>query len=98
MPRYWSHTISDLLAGMEVQSRAVRHTMRRVERLRSVKARIGPELSNRERHTALTNLFDELEAIDKHLWSEHECCTAMHSVIQKMQQRLARLKSLFERP
>ena len=36
----------DLLADVERQVRAVQHTMRHIEKLRGVRQRVGPELSN----------------------------------------------------
>lgn len=43
----------DLISQLEFQLHAVHRTMRHIERLRNVRTRIGPELSNGERGDAL---------------------------------------------
>jgi hypothetical protein len=43
----------DLLAQVERQVRAVHHTMRHIEKLRSARTRVGPELSNGQRDEVL---------------------------------------------
>src|SRR5947209_6410952 len=82
----------DLLAQLEQQLRAVHHTMRHIEKLRSVKHRVGPELSNGERGDELVTLSDEVAQLDVHFQSEHECCTEMQITIAHMQNLLADLR------
>src|ERR1700716_3277052 len=82
----------DLLAQLEQQLRAVHHTMRHIEKLRSVKHRVGPELSNGQRDGTLTNLHDEIQAVDTELAVQHGCCLDMQETIAKMQARLAELR------
>jgi hypothetical protein len=82
----------DLLAQIEAQLRAVHHTVRRIEPLRSAKQRVGSELSNGQRQTVLVRLSAELAVLDKQLWEEHECCGLMQDTIKQMQKRLADLK------
>src|SRR5438445_4847567 len=82
----------DLLAQIEAQLRAVHHTMRRIERLRGAKRRVGVELSNGERSTTLGGLSREIDALDKQLEEEHQCCASMQETIKHMHQRLADLK------
>ena len=82
----------DLLAQIEAQLRAVHHTMLRIQRLRSAKHRDGPELSNGQRQTTLVGLCDEVEAIDKQIAEEHECCLFMLQTIAQMQHRLGEMK------
>ena len=81
----------DLLAQLERQLRAVHQTMRHIEKLRSAKDRIGPELSNGARGDELVNLSDEIAQLDVHFRTEHECCTEMQIAIANMQNRLAEL-------
>jgi hypothetical protein len=82
----------DLLAQLERQLRAVRETMRHIETLRTAKHRVGPELSNGQRQSALTRLDDEIAALDSQLSVEHVCCQDMHDTIVKMQERLTVLR------
>jgi hypothetical protein len=91
----------DLLAQVEQQLRAVHHTMRHIEKLRGAKHRIGPELSNGQRATTLTDLSDEIEALDAQLDAEHACCSEMRDIIAKMQARVRELRrriALSDRP
>jgi hypothetical protein len=82
----------DLLAQIEAQLRAVHHAMRRIERLRNAKLRVGVELSNGQRRTTLTELSSDIAELDKQLTEEHDCCRLMQATIKKMQQRLSALK------
>jgi len=86
----------DLLAQIEAQLRAVHHTMRRIESLRGAKLRVGAELSNGQRRTALGGLSVEVSALDKQLVEEHACCILMQKTIKQMQQRLDDLKKAAE--
>jgi hypothetical protein len=87
----------DLLAQIEHHLRGVQHTMRRIERLRSSRHRVGPELSNRERGVLLTGLAVELAGIDAQLVTQHESCDAMQQIIQQMQARLTELHDVAAR-
>jgi hypothetical protein len=82
----------DLLAQIEAQLRAVHHTMRRIERLRGVRQRVGTELSNGQRHTTLGGLSEDIVALDQQLMEEHQCCSLMQETIKHMQERLVELK------
>jgi DNA-binding transcriptional regulator YbjK len=82
----------ELLAQLERQLRAVHHTMQHIEKLRSVKNRVEPELSPVQGHTTLTSLDEDIEALDSHLHVEHACCSDMRDTIIKMQGRLADLR------
>src|SRR3954452_14586232 len=61
----------DLLAQLEAQIRAVHHTMRCIETVRSPRFRVGPELTPAERSEALTRLSNELNSIDGELRVQH---------------------------
>ena len=82
----------DLLAQLERQLRAVHHTMRHIEKLRSAKSRLGPELSNGHRESELTQLGAEVAALDSELAVAHGCCVDMHGTVAKMQARVAELR------
>src|SRR5207244_4087630 len=82
----------DLLAQLERQLRAVHHTMRHIEKLRSVKHRIGPELSDSQRGDELVSLSREIAELEIHFEGEHQCCTEMQVTIANMQNRLADLQ------
>ena len=84
----------DLIAQIEAQLRAVHHTMRRIERLRGAKHRVGSELSNGQRLATLVDLSTELIELDKHLLTERECCLGMQDTINQMEHRLATLKKV----
>lgn len=84
----------DLLAQLEAQIRAVHHSMRCIERLRSESHRRGPELSNGERAETLTTLAAEVTAIDSELHTQHQSCLDMLGAIRRMQSRLATLRKL----
>jgi hypothetical protein len=83
----------DLLAQIEGQLRAVHHTMRAIEKLRGPKSRVGPELSNGQRQDTMEGLSHELTALDRFLAGQHESCRDMQEIIEKMQARLADLKT-----
>jgi chaperonin cofactor prefoldin len=87
----------DLLAQIEGQLRAVHQTMRRIERLRNVNNRVGPELSNGARQEVLAALTQELNAVDAQLLLQHQSSRDMQSTIAKMQERLAAIKRLAEK-
>jgi hypothetical protein len=82
----------DLLAQLERQIRAVHHTMRHIERLRSVKYRVGPELSNGQREETLGHLAAEVADLDSHIASEHDCCVDMQATIAQMRERISDLR------
>jgi hypothetical protein len=82
----------DLLAQVEAQLRAVHHTMRRIEKLRNPKQRVGPELSDGVRGDMLAGLAAELEALDSNLATQHSCCHEMLSTVERMRNRLALAK------
>jgi hypothetical protein len=84
----------DLLAQLESQLRAVQHTMRHIEKLRSIKHRVGPELSDQQRENTLAALDAEIAELDSHLTTEHTCCADMHDTITAMQSRVADLRRL----
>jgi hypothetical protein len=67
----------DLLAQLEHQLRAVHHTMRQIEKLRSAKDRVGDELSNGHKIETLDHLAEELGLIDEELRTQHESCQLM---------------------
>lgn len=66
--------------------------MRHIERLRSAKNRVGPELSNGRRESELIELDAEVGALDAELAAEHGCCMDMYDTIAKMQARVADLR------
>lgn len=82
----------DLLAQVEAQLRAVHHTMRHIEKLRGGKHRVGPELPDGLRQDTLHGLTAELEALDAHLATQHECSRHMLTTVERMRQRLALVK------
>jgi hypothetical protein len=82
----------DLLAQVEAQLRAVHHTMRRIEKLRGAKHRVGPELPDKLRQDTLHGLTAELEALDAHFATQHECSRHMLTTVERMRQRLASVK------
>lgn len=86
----------DLLAQLEAQLRAVQHTMRCIEKLRSTKHRVGPELTDAGRTETLKSLASELEAIDNELHVQHQSCEDMQRTIREMQARLALLRQTVE--
>jgi chromosome segregation ATPase len=83
----------DLLAQLERQLRAVHHTMRRIERLRSPDHRVGPELSNGQRLATLRDLSDEIADLESHIKIEHECCDEMLATIAQMRERITHLRT-----
>ena len=82
----------DLVAQLERQLRAVHRTMRQIERLRSVKRRVGAEMSNGQKANALNHLTDELTEIDQELNTQHESCQEMQITVDKMRARLRAMK------
>ena len=61
--------------------------MRHIEKLRGVRARVGPELSDAQRSHTLSNLDDAIVALEQHFMMEQECCSDMHTTITKMRAR-----------
>ena len=86
----------DLLAQVEAQVRAVNHTMRRIEKLRETKYRVGPELSNGQRQEMLQELRDELRSLDTHLGLQHVCGREMQTTVERMQRRVSELRRAAE--
>lgn len=82
----------DLLAQLEAQLRAVHHSMRAIEKLRSVRLRVGPRLTNGERAKILHALSSELATIDQELEIQHQSCEDMQRSIREMQARLSALR------
>ncbi len=82
----------DLLADLERQLRAVQHTMRHIEKLRAVRMRVGPALSNGQRESTLKSLADEIHTLESHLTIEQSCCADMHMTIAHMRERVIRLR------
>jgi chaperonin cofactor prefoldin len=82
----------DLIAQLERQLRAIHRTMRQIEKLRSATHRVGPALTNGEKHETLRRLSDELGLIDRELATQHESCVDMQTTIDEMRARLATLK------
>ena len=87
----------DLLAQLEMQLRAVHHTMRAIERLRGGSRRVGPELANGERENIVLGLAREIDELDRQIAIEQHCSRAMHTTISILQQRVATLKRLSAR-
>jgi hypothetical protein len=87
----------DLIAQLEAQLRAVRHTMRSIERLRDAKHRIGAEPSNGQRDQILAVLASEVAAIDDALHTQHLTCADQQCVIREMQARMHGLKQQMTR-
>ena len=90
-PRCWRSTTSTYSRSLN-SSLAVHHTMRHIEKLPGVRHRVGPELSNRERQTVLTDLDDEIEALGAQLNIEHACWADMQDLISKMRATLTNLR------
>ena len=86
----------DLLAQLEAQLRAVHHTMRCIEKLRSGKYHVGPELTNGQRRETLEWLSSELTAIDDELHVQQRSCADMQRCIQETQAQLASLRQRLE--
>jgi chromosome segregation ATPase len=87
----------DLLSQIEAQLRGVHHSMRRIERLRAARLRMGPELSNHQWQTTLTGLSAELSELDQQLAEEHTCCGFMQETIKQMQARVVDLRRVAAR-
>jgi hypothetical protein len=82
----------DLVAQLEAQLRAVHHTMRAIEKMRTARYRVGRELSNGDRSATLTTLAGEIQAIDEELRIQHQSCLDMQRSIREMQARLTALR------
>jgi uncharacterized coiled-coil protein SlyX len=82
----------DLLAQLERQLRAVHKTMRDIEKLRVVRKRVGPELTNGEREDTLAHLSTAVADLDAHISMQHDCCTDMQATITRMRERVAALR------
>jgi hypothetical protein len=82
----------DLIAQIEKQLRAVRHTLGLVEKLRSAPYRVGPELTNSQRRETLETLSDELTELESQLAMQHESCADIQKTIAHMQGRLDGLR------
>jgi hypothetical protein len=82
----------DLIAQLEFQLRAVHRTMRHVERLRNVRNRVGPELSNGERGDTLTHLAHDLMGIEEQAGAQRQSCRDMQDVVTRMQSRVIALR------
>ena len=87
----------DLLAHLEQQLRAAHHLMRDIEKLRSVKKRVGPELSNGERGDTLSHLDSELDALDIQVRTQRHLCSDMHQTINQMQTKLEHVRQITRR-
>ena len=87
----------DLLAQIESALRAVRETMRGIEKLRSVNLRVGPELSDSDRKAVLGTLKQELDVLDDQLLVQHQSTGEMQVTIEKMQARLVAVKRAAEK-
>jgi hypothetical protein len=85
----------DLLAQVEAQVRAVHHLMRRLNQLRTRNpGQAGVALSNGERSDTMAGLAGEMEAIEKQLSVQQNCCDDMQTTIARMQERLPVLKKV----
>jgi uncharacterized protein YlxW (UPF0749 family) len=84
----------DLVVQLEAQLRAVHHTMRAIEKLRSGRHRLGPALNDGQRGNTLTTLAAEIRTIDQELQVQHQSCLDMQRSIREMQTRLAALRTL----
>jgi prefoldin subunit 5 len=86
----------DLLAQLEAQLRAVRQTMRSIEKLRGAKHRVGPELTDNGRDETLKTLSSEINAIDNELRVQHQSCDDIQQTIRQMQRRITALRKVVE--
>jgi predicted nucleic acid-binding Zn-ribbon protein len=82
----------DLIAQLEFQLRAVHRTMRHIERLRNVRNRVGPELSNGERGDALAHLAHDLTVIEEQAGTQRQSCHDMQDAVTRMQSRVIELR------
>jgi hypothetical protein len=87
----------DLLAQIEAHLRAVQHTMRTISTMRAAKFRIGPALSNGERLVALTDLAEQMIAIESHLRIQMETCGEMDRLIGKMLKATADARAMAQK-
>ena len=86
----------DLLAQLESQLRATHQMMRQIEKLRNVKKRGGPELSNGQRTDALIDLNAGLDDMDAQLKTQRELCLNMHQTVDAMHGKLKRFRQASE--
>lgn len=84
----------DLLAHLERQLRAAHQMMRHIEKLRTAKKRIGPELSNGQRGDTLAHLNAQLDGLDGQLETQRELCLDMHETVEQMQGKLKELRRI----
>jgi len=82
----------DLIAQLEFQLHAVHRTMRHIERLRSVRNRVGPEPSNGERGDTLWHLAHELTSIEEQAGTQRQSCHDMQDTVTRMQSRVIALR------
>ena len=66
--------------------------MRIIERLRGVKNRVGDELSNGDKVSALDELSDDVSAIDEELHTQHQSCHEMLNTVEKMRATIRSLR------
>lgn len=78
----------DLLAQLESQLRATHQMMRQIEKLRTARKRVGPELSNGQRGDALAHLSAELDGLDAQVNAQRELCVDMHRTVDAMHGKL----------
>jgi hypothetical protein len=82
----------DLIAQLEFQLRAVHRTMHHIERLRGVRHRIGPELSNGARGDVLSHLAHDLTVIEEQAATQRQSCHDMQDSVTRMQSRVIELR------
>lgn len=82
----------DLLSQLEQQLRAVRQTMLCIEKLRSGRLRVGPELTDGQRETTLRTLASEMAVLDQQIDFEHGCCSEMQDTVRRMRERVTNLR------
>jgi len=82
----------DLIAQLEFQLHAVHRTMRHIERLRNVRNRVGPELSNGERGDALWHLAHDLTVIEEQAGTQQQSCHDMQDAVTRMQSRVIEMR------
>jgi hypothetical protein len=84
---------TDVMAQIEHQLRAARQTIRLVQKLRAAPDRVGPELTETERHHTLDSLSAYWAELDAQLVTQHECCLDIQNTIAKMRDRLRALRT-----
>jgi len=82
----------DLLGQIEHQLRCVHHTMRHIEKLRSAKHRVGPELSLDQKRDTLKHLSSDVTGLERQLDIQRQSCQEMQYIIQNMQARLKEMR------